>query len=185
MLMVLESIGYCLQKSTRHAPPERNTSLTIVPSQHCARQLPNNGDSRTPLDEPRYSRIAEYRLDRASGVASLVFEFVPMLNSTSQAYSFHAGIIRPSSCSSVCTSPLRFIHLRFAGSAARLANGNTVGGFVCDSPAAGEECSMMVYEANLQGHELARLKVPKLTKQAYRALPLESVGGERRTDVTT
>lgn len=135
-------------------------------NQHCARQLADgnvllfdNGDTRPPLDAPRFSRLAEFRLDREQGLASLVWEFRPRLNSTAHAYSFHAG------------------------SAARLGNGNTIGGFVCDNDMAGSDCSTMVYEVSPSGVELSRLRVPASSTQSYRALPLTSVSGERRVEV--
>jgi len=151
-------------------------------NQHCVRQLPNgnvmmfdNGDTRpaAQLDaKGRFSRLAEYKLDRAAGVATLVYEFRPMLNATHYQYSFHAGSI------------------------ARLTNGNTVGGFSCDSTAAHHDasgkldCSHMAYEADKDGKELARMRVPLPLVQptsgprggaaGYRALPLTTLAGERR-----
>ena len=117
--------------------------------------------NRLPLDTPRFSRLAEYALDRETKKAKLVWEFRPMLNSTTHAYSFHAG------------------------SASRLSNGHTIGGFVCDNTLAGSECTIMVYEADEDGKELARLRMPSSNRSgmAYRALPLDSIGGERRQTV--
>lgn len=139
-------------------------------SQHCARQLPNgnvlvfdNGDTRLPLSAPRFSRLVEYQLNRDTKVAKLVWEFRPMLDTTTNAYSFHAG------------------------SVARLSSGNTLGGFVCDNDQAGSNCTHMLYEANPEGKEVARFRIPLAVKTApgerlmgYRGLPLDSIGGERR-----
>ena len=144
-------------------------------NQHCVRQLPNgnillfdNGDVRpdAQLDaKGRFTRLAEYQLDRDAGVAKLVWEFRPMLNATRYAYSFHAGAV------------------------ARLTNGHTVGGFSCDNELAGAACTHMVYVADAHGAEVARIRVPapaagdddetSVGGFGYRALPLGSLAGEQ------
>ena len=147
-------------------------------NQHCTRQLPNgnimlfdNGDVRPAADGGHFSRLAEYKLDKSTMVATLVWEFRPKLNGSSVgAYSFHAGAIE------------------------RLANGHTVGTASCDSTKAGTGCTHIVYEADEQGNEVARATVLKSTSGdddesqgysgaagdpfGYRGLPIKSLGGE-------
>jgi hypothetical protein len=158
-------------------------------NQHCVRQLPNgnimlfdNGDVRPAQagdgsiagDGAHFSRLAEYKLDKTAMVATLVWEFRPTLaNSTSPAYSFHAGAIH------------------------RQDNGNTVGTASCDSAAAGSGCTHVVYEADAQGKEVGRATVLSISTgdddeasddeasdtetaafMGYRGVPVKSLGGE-------
>ena len=130
------------------------------------------------VPSPR-ARGRRYALDFDGAVATLVWEFRPQLNATTAAYSFHAGAV------------------------ARLANGHTVGAFSCDSALAGAGCTHMVYEADASGAELARVRVPAVAgalaaavlppwhaaelapdhdAAGYRALPFETLAGERRID---
>lgn len=135
-------------------------------NEHCARQLDNgnvimfdNGDLR----QPPFSRFSEYEIDVEKGTANLVWQFVPMLdNATSgqKMFAFHAGSVH------------------------RMPNGNTVGALSCDNPRVGKDCSHAVFEADSEGHEVARALVPTSTsgglhKFGYRATVLATLGGER------
>jgi len=135
--------------------------------EHCARQLENgnvilfdNGDLR----KPPFTRFSEYKIDVASGKATLVWEFSPMLdNATSglHMFAFHAGSVQ------------------------RLANGNTVGALSCDNSRVGVNCSHAVFEAYSNGREVARALIPTPSAGAfgYRGLSLETLGGEREATI--
>ena len=67
------------------------------------------------------------------------------------------------------------------GSVTRLESGKTAGGFVCNNALAGQNCLTMVYEAEAQGAETARIRIPSGNSgsMAYWALPLVSTHWER------
>ena len=120
----------------------------------------DNGDARpSTRSGTKFSRFAEFSLDTDKGVATLVWEFRPMLGSKdgkTPAYSFHAGSVY------------------------RLPNGNTVGAASCDNDQAGTDCTHIVYEADAKGDEVARVTVPNPSDSnpmAYAAWQLREMGG--------